>query len=203
MSLLENFLPRYCPIDKARRDNLCNKAKYLQLVDFSGKSPESFVEYCASQKRSWPNLYMETPEDEMREKYKEWKRYLRSWCGFIMNNEVVSVSPLMGDGFSNGILLKKLPQSEKIQDDEISIAIFSELSLFRKEIQLQCKVLATRTIIVPEDPVLRELGERPGTYYKTMSLGWLHFGKDLVDLKIANNGIFIGNSFFRFTPSPQ
>ena len=139
-----------------------------------------------------------TPEEELREKYKAWTEYLKNWFGFMENNEIVSISPMSGGDFANTILLKKLSKSKRTDDEEIAIAIFSELSLFRKEIQLWCKVLALRTVIIPEDPILIELGERPGTYHNTVNLGLWNTGKELLRFKIMNDGIMIHDVHFRF-----
>ena len=198
MSLREILFPKYIPLNRERRDGLCRNAKYLQLVDFVGKEPEPFAEYCTFQKRNDPHLYSTTPEEELREKYKAWTEYLKNWFGFMENNEIVSISPMSGGDFANTILLKKLSKSKRTDDEEIAIAIFSELSLFRKEIQLWCKVLALRTVIIPEDPILIELGERPGTYHNTVNLGLWNTGKELLRFKIMNDGIMIHDVHFRF-----
>ena len=198
MSLKESLFPKYRPLNRERRDCLCNNARYLQLVDFAGRTPEPFSEYCASLKRDDPHLYLTTSEEEMREKYKTRSEYLKNWFGFVANNEIVSISPMSGVDCDNAILLRKLPESPKTDDEEIAIAIFCELSLLRKEVQLWCKVLALRTVIIPEDPIFIELGETPGTYHNTVNLGLWNTGNELLRFKIGNDGIFIHDLNFKF-----
>lgn len=82
MSMIENLLPKYRPLDRSRRDNLCDKTKYLQLTDFYGKQPEPFSSYCDFQKQTWPNLYSSASESEMKAKYESWTEVFKNLVGF-------------------------------------------------------------------------------------------------------------------------